>query len=232
MIPATTIVLHNNIPIYVKKRNTIMSNKESQFAHAIKTVRTSVNDLTTKIANAQPGAERDALEAQLKQLMEDVGMEYTTNPKLKQAEATVTKTETTVEEVVTERKSVTIVKPSLWQRVKTSYAMNKKKFWAGFAVILGAAAGTVYYFVKVKGGTAAPALARMAEAGIEAPADVPAGEGEAAASVFTRIGAWFVSAGASIKNGFVAAINWVKNLFTKTAKESANAEVPAEAVPA
>lgn len=203
--------------------------KNDQLQNAIKLVRAEIASLGEQIRNTPEGNERSALEIRMKELMDQIGMEYVSNPDLKATPADAPK--------------AAEIKLSIVQRLKLSYALNKKKYWAGLAAILGLAAGAAYYFVKVKNtqATVSSVLGMAEGAADAAPESTTTDTTEASASVFAKIGDAILKGGAAVKNFLVGAYHtvagFVKNLFTKTNTEANNggnneAVLGTEAVPA
>jgi hypothetical protein len=241
VIPPTTHIKHNNHVFQIKSRRIIMTkldtkNKPSALDHAIKVIKTQMDTLATQIREAQPGEERDALEAQMKTLMGSIGMEYVSNPDLSTASAPVVETSTVsiTSTTTTATPAAPAAKLSWWQRAKLCYQNNVKKFWAGLAVLVGGAAGAAYYYTKIKNSStvsSVSAVSHAADVAVEVTTDVGT---EAPTPIFTRIGTWIIDAGAYVKNAAIGAWAWVKNLFNKSTKETSNGnpEVIVDAVPA
>lgn len=242
------------------------NNKAGQVTHALKVVREEIKSLAEKINAAPAGAERDKLEAQMKEVTGAIGLQWEGLPDMPTAPTPASeitgdvpvasvgkailksmseaphvagsgKTIDELADAATQKINAAVVGLSFWQRTKLCYTNNKKKFWAGLALVLGAAAGAAYYFVKVKNSEAVSSAMAMAETGATEAA--PETTEAASASIFARIGDWIVTAAKATKdfvvNGVSKLVAWVKNLFNNTNKETTNGQPEAaapEAVPA
>ena len=220
-------------------------NKQATIQAALQMVREEMADLGTKIRNSEPGAERDQLEAEMRKLMDSIGLEYVSNPDLKPADGTESAPETAAAAKLTTEApppsstdviNAKVASQSLWQRAKQLYQNNVKKFWAGVAVVIAGGAGLVYY-MKNKDSAAVSSVSSLTRSiqDVDVTADTTA---DAGASIFARIGAWIVSAGQATKtffvDGYVKLSTWVKGLFNKSTTETTDAmpDVAPEVIPA
>jgi NTP pyrophosphatase (non-canonical NTP hydrolase) len=242
--PPTHTFQHNQLIVQIKQRKSIMSkvNKNTnaqQVANAMKIVKAEVNALGEKIRAAAP-EDRPVLEKELADLMGAVGMTYVElNDVDGQAPAGDAAAEATggvgramlnnleqidanmnaslADSYAAAAAEINAAKLSLWQRFNLFRRANPKKFWSGFAIVVGVIAGMSVYFARAKN-TAAVVSSVSGAADITAD-QLPSTSNDAPSTpIFTKIGDVVVKVVGAIKGYAVAAYTWVKNLFVKTAE--------------
>lgn len=219
-----------------------MSNAKHQqaknFANAVNLVKARIAEIGEKLRTAE-GEEKAALQKELGDLMSSLGMTYdpespiddffaSTAPAGEESKAEGDNAGTTAD-----TNTSTEDGEGWWVRFKNFCGTNRGYIVAGVVATIAAGAA-LYAFLRGRGTTDTSSMELpKSNQGFYHGSTEGSANGDTAVDggFMSKLGEWLVNAGSAIKNGLVAAKDWVVGLFSKSGNGSTEATGADAAMP-